>query len=728
MSLLLLFASPPEGPPKVTFSVSGSLTVASPKLEARVSLSLSAEATFSPVDTRATFAELELPASGTFAGVAAKAVVWPELRLDARGALVATVRPRGKQRRTVVVDAEGNPYGELENARHGAITWELNAWEEASFALGLADPKSHLVLEERIREVQLWRGDQLLVFGPMVRPAADLRDLGVTVKGPAWHLSRRHIGRANRGNRLTNGSFEDGLSGWSFLKTKHFLDFAPLHPSAVTVHAPGKTGRRAVAIRMEHAPWYTPPARVNAPNTNYTVVPGDTLWRIASTFYGSGIEWPRIYNANAAQIEAAARAAGLWNPRDPGHWIFPGQVLTIPGVPSSQQVDPPPDANSRWGQVFGYQEVTVSGGVRGVVATLTGWAYVRSDWFSDYGLAEWGLVLARMPNNYRTSNFWTANFGSAGNTWGGARAFYTDTLEFQTSKIDEEHPFDQWIRHEVTITIPPGRTEKLIARIEAVSGMTLWDDLRLTFDDAFEAFDTDQAEIVDDLVAHAQDSDFDKTDVNLEVDAPATGIRRDLVALHSEHANVWGLVSGFTEQADGIDLSTMVTPTSRKLVVHYPAKGSFRPDLALELGRNVAAFAWAFDGETASSSVIVLGTGNGSDREEASAINLDAFAGNLTLEEVFSVAEGTPIELLDEVAEERLAVVSSPEVLTITTYPHDDDVRERNLLGRLTVGDTVPVRIRRGGLSISDTYRAVRITLNPDDSLGIVLNRREPVE
>jgi LysM repeat protein len=61
------------------------------------------------------------------------------------------------------------------------------------------------------------------------------------------------------------------------------------------------------------------PAPVPA-GTTYTVVAGDTLWGIAVNFYGDGMRWSEIYNANVATIGG-----------DPG-LIIPGQVLTIPGV------------------------------------------------------------------------------------------------------------------------------------------------------------------------------------------------------------------------------------------------------------------------------------------------------------------------------------------------------------------------------------------------------------
>lgn len=62
----------------------------------------------------------------------------------------------------------------------------------------------------------------------------------------------------------------------------------------------------------------------------YTVVSGDNLWKIARRFYGgSGSDWKKIYDANAAVIEETARKYGKES-SDNGHWIYPGCTLTIP--------------------------------------------------------------------------------------------------------------------------------------------------------------------------------------------------------------------------------------------------------------------------------------------------------------------------------------------------------------------------------------------------------------
>ena len=64
--------------------------------------------------------------------------------------------------------------------------------------------------------------------------------------------------------------------------------------------------------------------------STYTVVSGDTLWGIAAKKLGGGSKWPSIYDANVSTIEAEAKKHGKAS-SDHGHWIYPGEVLTIPG-------------------------------------------------------------------------------------------------------------------------------------------------------------------------------------------------------------------------------------------------------------------------------------------------------------------------------------------------------------------------------------------------------------
>lgn len=71
------------------------------------------------------------------------------------------------------------------------------------------------------------------------------------------------------------------------------------------------------------------------PPRTYTVVVGDVLSVISLRFYGTANRWMEIYNANAGEIEAAARRHGRSSSRggprnEVGWYIYPGTVLRIP--------------------------------------------------------------------------------------------------------------------------------------------------------------------------------------------------------------------------------------------------------------------------------------------------------------------------------------------------------------------------------------------------------------
>lgn len=69
--------------------------------------------------------------------------------------------------------------------------------------------------------------------------------------------------------------------------------------------------------------------RTSTKSKTYTIKKGDTLWGIAVKYYGKGIQWKKIYNANKSVIESAAKKHGKKSSSN-GHWIYPGTKITIP--------------------------------------------------------------------------------------------------------------------------------------------------------------------------------------------------------------------------------------------------------------------------------------------------------------------------------------------------------------------------------------------------------------
>ncbi len=75
-----------------------------------------------------------------------------------------------------------------------------------------------------------------------------------------------------------------------------------------------------------------------APESGYTVVKGDCLWKISKMKYGSPYYWPAIWDANKDGVVNAdklrnRRHKKITNP----NLIYPGQVLRIPALTDAQK-------------------------------------------------------------------------------------------------------------------------------------------------------------------------------------------------------------------------------------------------------------------------------------------------------------------------------------------------------------------------------------------------------
>lgn len=157
----------------------------------------------------------------------------------------------GLRRRVLLVHQSGEVITELERAVVSDPTEELGSWETARFTLPAEDPKLELVLEKKLREVQIWRGNRLLLWGPIVRPTVSPDGCSFDVKGAAWYFARRYVGSAQIVNRLQNADFAGAtFAHWRQRRGKFFLDFEPMIFGDVgLLDSPARTGARTVLVR-----------------------------------------------------------------------------------------------------------------------------------------------------------------------------------------------------------------------------------------------------------------------------------------------------------------------------------------------------------------------------------------------------------------------------------------------------------------------------------------------
>lgn len=301
------------------------------------------------------------------------------------------------------------------------------------------------------------------------------------------------------------------------------------------------------------------------------------------------------------------------------------------------------------------------------------------------------------------------------------RGWFPRLIEEASVKIRDTHPTDAWFRLEATLTQPlTGNPEIVGIYVYPPRGTMYIDWASLTMNERLEYFSTDQAQIAAGVVAHLQDPAYGKSNLRIDTNCPPTGVRRDATFLHSEHPPGWRTLDEFTRMSEGFDHRVVYTPTTRTYRTSFPQAGRWRPSRPFDLGGTVTSYSWAFDGEAAASAVVVLGQGEGSDRDEGWAVSPATYVDGLTLEEVFAAPPEAPVTGLDEIAVEQLRTVIEPQVLEVATV----SVIDRPELLDLIPGDVVPVTIVDGALSIvGERYRIARITLTPTDRLKVTLNR-----
>lgn len=358
-----------------------------------------------------------------------------------------------------------------------------------------------------------------------------------------------------------------------------------------------------------------------------------------------------------------------------------------------------------------FQEWTVNAGpttnpYRGDTWTATAWCYVVGSEWEGPNDARIGMEIIRLS----TTEVVTIDGTD-----------YPKILQQKMVPIDATTPRDKWIRMEAELDIPyRGEPEMIQVILRTPHGGVYWDEVTLTWDEQTSWWNTEQAVSFRGIAEHAQDPAYDKSDFNIDVFAPDTGIiRPEVIHHHHDHENILDALREYTVLKDGFDMSIVVTPTTRTLRAWYPRKGARKPELALEYGRNLTSCKLIRDGERVANSITVLAEGEGSDREEGGAIDTSILDGGLTLEKVYHATPGTGVDSLQQQADRGLARFKTPmDALEVST-----NEAATAFISNLTVGDIVPVTVRVNHIDIQADYRVHKIVIDPKtESLTLTIN------
>ncbi len=291
--------------------------------------------------------------------------------------------------------------------------------------------------------------------------------------------------------------------------------------------------------------------------------------------------------------------------------------------------------------------------------------------------------------------------------------------------LDSDTPRGSWQRFETTTWFPPGVTRTLEVRLYAPGGVVWWDALSATRMESLSGPRADQtavaSSIVDFLQGHSIYSGNGKSELNILPSCPASGVVRDFAFQYADHTSGETALNQYAALRDGFDYA--VGP-DRVFRTYYPRRGLDRSasvtlTSSAATGNNRTANCIVtrrvFDLAQGANDVVQLGAGDGPDREEGGATDNTVFGG-VTWQKILPPTANPPIDQLDPMASQELAVAKHPVTYEVT-------IIDPTLNSTLQMGDTVAANFSHGYISETRNLRIVTLSRDPkDDLLRLGLN------
>lgn len=411
----------------------------------------------------------------------------------------------------------------------------------------------------------------------------------------------------------------------------------------------------------------------------------DPRWYLTRRFFGKADRTNLLSNGDFEEGTTGWAATGLTPVIDPGRYVHGTRSVRLIGTAA--------DHDNYLSQTYTH---THQFSPEGDELTIAAEVWVSSaDYAGDAG-ASLGLFAERHDSGGTLLDI------------GG------DQADDHPALINAALAKDQWVHLETTMPgVREGDTIKVF--LYPPFGTAWWDLVSLTLHESLSFLEQDMATIIRGIVSYAQGGmgfSHGKSDLGIVVAAAPTGVTLSRSYQFDEHQNIGDALDEFTRRRLGVDFT--FDQASRTLTATHPQAGTTHTDLTLEYGVNLTKFRWSHDRTQKADQVVVLGPGDGPDREEGGATGTPS---GPTLEDVTVAPDGTTVAELDQAATERLTILTHPEILEVTCV---------GVIGILNPGDWVPVTIAPIGLD-TVTYRAMTINVDPaNDSADVTLNLRDP--
>lgn len=299
-------------------------------------------------------------------------------------------------------------------------------------------------------------------------------------------------------------------------------------------------------------------------------------------------------------------------------------------------------------------------------------------------------------------------------------AYYTSIEDAQFALLDENAPRGRVFQQECELVIPAGTVKVVHIAACFPQGRSYVGGFSLRGDDGLDYVHWNPPGIAKDLVRHAQDPVFAKSDVNIagaETHFGPESIDRSFV--YEDHANVLSTINDLAR--DGwLDWTlgyTFEPAKSRTLTAWARRYGQYRRRARIRCdaaGKGNVAHIERSNDWNAGATVVAVQDVNGARHERA----LELDGGHVTLESVQTALRQPRDFELPAHARRQLLETAQPHEYTVTCNPGD----ERFLLG-VRCGDTTDVESELPGALTSGRHRIVRRRVIPAaDQVVLTLN------